>query len=191
VSGRLPARRTSAGRRTTVVTLPATKAARHARIADLLVRRPVRSQGELAKLLADEGLVVTQATLSRDLDELGAVKVRHPGGGLVYAVPGDEATAVAVVNGAEPTTTRLARLCEELLVAAEASANLVIAKTPPGGAQLLASALDRAAWPEVLGTVAGDDTVLVICRHVTGGDRLARRLLDLAEGRTPPGRELT
>jgi transcriptional regulator of arginine metabolism len=76
-------------------------------------------------------------------------------------------------------------LCEELLVSAESSANLAVAKTPPGGAQLLASALDRAGWPDVLGTVAGDDTVLVVCRDPNGGDALATRLLALAEGRSP------
>ena len=172
-------------RRTTVVTLPATKAARHARISNLLARQAVRSQGELARLLADEGLVVTQATLSRDLDELGAVKVRGPEGTLVYAVPtDDDARPLRSVN-AEPGLHRLSRLCEELLVSAEASANLAVAKTPPGGAQLLASALDRAGWPDVLGTVAGDDTVLIVCRDPVGGEALAVRLLALAEGRTP------
>jgi transcriptional regulator of arginine metabolism len=175
--------------RTTVValpaTLPATKAARHARISNLLGQRAVRSQGELARLLADEGLVVTQATLSRDLEELGAVKVRGADGALVYAVPtDDDARPLRAVN-AEPGLHRLSRLCEELLVSAESSANLAVAKTPPGGAQLLASALDRAGWTDILGTVAGDDTVLVVCRDPAGGERLAHRLLALAEGRAP------
>jgi transcriptional regulator of arginine metabolism len=172
-----------AGRRS-AVTLPATKAARHARIALLLENQPVRSQGELARLLEGVGLAVTQATLSRDLEEMGAVKVRRNGGGLVYAVPAQ--------NGGGPgggADGRLARLCEELLISAEASANLVVVKTPPGGAQLLASALDRAGWPAVLGTVAGDDTVLVICRAARGGQGLSERLIALAEGR--PGSEHT
>jgi transcriptional regulator of arginine metabolism len=173
------AARTSRDR--TVVSLPATKAARHARITDLLGKVAVRSQGELARLLADAGLAVTQATLSRDLDELGAVKVRDASGGLVYAVPGEDGSAPAP-PAAEPSS-RLFRLCEELLVSAEASANLVVLKTPPGGAQLLASALDRASWRDVLGTVAGDDTVLVIGREPAGGGRIAKRLLGLAEGR--------
>ncbi len=162
---------------TAVTALPATKTARHARITELLRTRAVRSQNELARLLEGHGVTVTQATLSRDLEELGAVKVRTDGG-LVYAVPADN----------EPTlgdggATRLARLCEELLISAEASANLVVIKTPPGGAQLLASAVDRAAWPAVLGTVAGDDTVLVIARAAKGGDAVAARLIALAEGR--------
>jgi transcriptional regulator of arginine metabolism len=166
------------GGRATVTTLPATKAARHARIAALLRTRAVRSQGELARLLEDVGVHVTQATLSRDLEELGAVKVRAEGGGLVYTVPDDnEATS------GDGTAARLARLCEELLISAEASANLAVIKTPPGGAQLLASALDRAGWTTVLGTVAGDDTVLVISRAAKGGDAVAAALVALAEGR--------
>jgi transcriptional regulator of arginine metabolism len=173
-----PARLTGATVTTLPASLPATRTARHARITDLLRKQPVRSQGELARLLEDVGVTVTQATLSRDLEELGAVKVRTGGGGLVYAVPEDNGPA-----GGDGIAARLARLCEELLISAEASANLAVVKTPPGGAQLLASALDRAAWPTVLGTVAGDDTVLVICRAAKGGPAVAGRLIALAEGR--------
>jgi transcriptional regulator of arginine metabolism len=172
----------TAGAAATVTTLPATKAARHARIVDLLRSRPVRSQGELAQLLEGVGVSVTQATLSRDLEELGAVKVRTGGGGLVYAVPDDNGPAAG-----DGIAARLARLCEELLISAEGSANLAVMKTPPGGAQLLASALDRAAWTTVLGTVAGDDTVLVICRAAKGGPDVAADLIALAEGRDVDG----
>jgi transcriptional regulator of arginine metabolism len=171
--------------------LPGTKAARHARITEVLGQHDVRSQGELVDLLAADGFAVTQATLSRDLEELGAVKVRADDGALIYTVPDADGPRRGIVGDAG--AARLARLCEELLVSAEASANLVVAKTPPGGAQLLASALDRSAWPAVLGTVAGDDTVLVICRTThgarTSGTAVARRLLDLAEGKTAPGTE--
>lgn len=164
---------------------PATRAARQARIAALVTGGAVRSQTELAALLAAEGLVVTQATLSRDLDELGAVKVRDVDGALVYALPGDADPRPHRPAHAESGAHRLSRLCEELLVSAEASANLAVARTPPGGAQFLASALDRAGWSDVLGTVAGDDTVLVVCRDPAGGVALAARLLALAEGRAP------
>ena len=162
---------------------PTSKAARHARVAEHLTRHAVHSQSELAALLAADGVAVTQATLSRDLVELGATKVRHRDGGLVYAVPGeggDRSPRVAVT--AEALDGRLARLCEELLVTAEASANLVVLRTPPGAAQLLASAIDHSSFPDVLGSVAGDDTVLVISRSPTGGDAVARRLLELASG---------
>jgi transcriptional regulator of arginine metabolism len=161
--------------------LPATKAARQAKIIDLLGRHPVRSQAELAELLAASGVVVTQATLSRDLVELDAVRVRHPGGNLVYAVPGEggDRTPRAGVETAA-AEARLARLCQELLVSAEASANLVVLRTPPGAAQFLASALDHTELTEVLGTIAGDDTVVLISRDPHGGEPLAGRLLALA-----------
>ncbi len=169
---------------------PLTKHARQVRLAALIARQPVRSQMELARLLAAEGIQVTQATLSRDLEDLGATKVRSPQGGLVYAVDVNLAPA-------ESVRLPLGRLCEELLVSAEANGDLVVLRTPPGAAQLFASALDRASLPEVMGTIAGDDTVLVVCRSArvvaggppgTGDDptgpELAARLLGLAEGRT-------
>jgi transcriptional regulator of arginine metabolism len=180
---------------------PGTKAARHARIAAILTQRdrPVRSQEELAERLAEIGFKVTQATLSRDLEELGAVRLRGPDGGLVYALagepdpggmgrPGDRPGGVGAVDvtglvaalAVEPSA-RLARVAAELLVTAEASGNLVVLRTPAGAAQLLASAIDHAGWHAVLGTVGGDDTVLVIARDPAGGDELAQAFLRLAE----------
>ncbi|HVU60743.1 MAG TPA: arginine repressor [Mycobacteriales bacterium] len=158
---------------------PHTKIARQSRIAAVLRAHEVRSQTELARLLADEGLVVTQATLSRDLDELGAAKLRHPAGGTVYSL-GDEAPGPVLRALSDAKDGRVSRLAAELLVSAEASANLVVARTPPGGAHLLASAIDRAAMPDVLGTVAGDDTVLLIARDPRGGQKLAERLRRMA-----------
>jgi len=161
----------------------ATKIARHRRIVELLRLNQVRSQVELAHLLTAEGLAVTQATLSRDLVELSAVKVRHADGGLVYAVPaegGDRTPQAGVEHGA--LLARLARLCEELLVTAEASANLVVLHTPPGAAQFLASAIDHTVLPDILGTIGGDDTVLVVTRDPDGGDAVANRFLALAAG---------
>ena len=161
--------------------LATTKTARHRRIVELLETRRVHSQGELAALLGVDGLKVTQTTLSRDLDELGAVRIRDGGGDLVYAVPaegGDPTPRVAAADG--EAAGRLSRLAAELLVSADASANLVVLRTPPGAAQFLASALDRAALADVVGTIAGDDTVMVIARDPTGGAALAARLLDLA-----------
>jgi len=251
---------------------PATKAARHAQIVSILEQAAVRSQEELADWLARRGVRVTQTTLSRDLEELGAVRLRDRDGALIYALPGEPGgpgsrpgglaasltgepggepgghggtgggdspgtgggdspgtgggdspgtgggdspgagghgdpaagrhaargaggpggpgaqPAAAVFReqagaGAEPRA-RLARAAAELLVSAEASANLVIVRTPAGAAQFLASVLDHARWPSILGTVAGDDTVLVIARDPVGGDELARSLLRLAERRT-------
>jgi transcriptional regulator of arginine metabolism len=163
---------------------PATKAARHHRIIDVLTRGRVRSQSELARLLAGHGVEVTQATLSRDLDELGAVKIRDADGALVYAVPAEGGDRTPRVDSDGLRDARLARLCEELLVTAEPSANLVVLRTPPGAAQFLASAIDHADSREILGTIAGDDTVLLICRDPAGGADVAARLLALAEARS-------
>lgn len=157
-----------------------TKAARHQRIVDSLGRRVVRSQADLAELLAHDGFKVTQATLSRDLEELGAVKVRSSDGALVYAIPseGGDPTPGPTVDSAA-IADRLRRRCEDLLVSVDASANLVVLRTPPGGAQFLASAIDHTLLPGVIGTVAGDDTILLVTDEATGGARVARDLLDL------------
>ncbi|NYG56020.1 arginine repressor [Nocardioides perillae] len=159
---------------------PLTKNARQRRIIELLEHHDVRSQSELAELLAARGVHVTQATLSRDLVELDAVKVRARSGALVYAVPaeGGDRRPAAVKEGAA-ASGRLARLCAELLVSAEATGNLVVLRTPPGAAQFLASAFDRAELGGILGTIGGDDTVLVIGRD-PDGEALARRILALA-----------
>ena len=159
----------------------ASKAARHARIVTILNSRRVGSQAELAAALDDEGFEVTQATLSRDLEELGAVKLRTPDGGLPsYVVPEDGAPLTSRTTKDAPPQ-RLARLIDELLVSAEASANLVVLRTPPGAAHFLASAVDRAALPDVLGTIAGDDTILVVARDPDGGKALAHHLVELQE----------
>ena len=183
------------------MTTPLTKTARQARIADILAREQVRSQEELADLLERyAGVHVTQATLSRDLDELGIVRLRS-GGSLVYALPeepggpgshpggpGSQSAARLAgstgATGAEsPYDARLARYLGELMTSAEASANLVVLRTPAGAAQFLASVIDHAALPAVLGTVAGDDTVLLISRDPAGGDALAADFLHRANRR--------
>ena len=167
--------------------VPATRAARHQRIAEILNRQPVRSQAELARLLADDGIAVTQGTLSRDLDELGAVRVRGSDGSLVYAVPGEGGDRTPRAGEQAVIDARLVRVCEEILVSARASANLVVLRTPPGAAQYLASAIDHAARSDILGTIAGDDTVLVISTDPQGGDAVAAWFLALAQGRAPRG----
>ena len=164
---------------------PATKSARHQQIVELVTHHEVRSQGELADLLARDGVRVTQATLSRDLVELDAIKVRSPSGGLVYAVPAEGGDRRPSVPGESAAgSQRLARLCAELLVCAEASAHLVVRRTPPGGAQYLASAFDKADLPDLLGTIAGDDTVLLISRDAAGGQALADHLMQLAQAKS-------
>ncbi len=167
--------------------IPLTKNARQQRIIELLSQRDIHSQPELGQALADDGLQVTQATLSRDLDDLDAVKVRNAAGELVYAVPGEGGDRSA--QPAQDSATaelRLARLCHDLLVSADASANLVILRTPPGAAQFLASAIDKVDLGDSLGTIAGDDTVMVIARHPAGGAPLAGKFLELAQLQSHP-----
>jgi transcriptional regulator of arginine metabolism len=161
---------------------PQTKAARRARIVELLEHHAVRNQARLADLLAAEGLVVTQATLSRDLDDLGATKVVGPDGFLVYAAPGQGGdTSLVGAIPDEAAASRLARVASEVLVSADSSANLVVLRTPPGAAQFLASAIDHTVLPGVIGTVAGDDTVLLVTRDPHGGHEVVAAMLSLAQ----------
>ena len=163
--------------------IAATKAGRQQRIIELLASAPVGSQSRLAELLADDGIDVTQATLSRDLVQMGAIRVRGAEGRLVYAVPPEGGDRTP--RPADPSTdARLAKVAGEVLVSAQASANLVVLRTPPGAASYLASALDHADATDLLGTIAGDDTVLLIARDPGGGAALAARLLAIAEGTT-------
>lgn len=161
------------------------KTARHAKIITLLEQREVRSQSELADLLADDGVQVTQGTLSRDLVEIGALRVRSSGGRLVYAVPGEGGDRTPHVGEFASFEGRMARLCSEILVSAEASANLVVLRTPPGAAQYFASAVDRAGWESILGTIAGDDTILLITRSPTGGTDIAQQFLTMSRTGKP------
>jgi transcriptional regulator of arginine metabolism len=149
------------------------KPQRQHRIARLLAEGSVTSQGQLVELLEADGVTATQATVSRDLEEVGAVKVRVPGGETVYAIP--ELPHERVVP-----SDHLRRMLSDWVVEVTSSANLVILRTPPGSAHVVASALDRSGMPDVLGTVAGDDTLLVISRSPDGGQRLADHFLALA-----------
>ena len=164
-----------------------TRTARLSKIIELLSTREVRSQAELSELLAAGGLHVTQGTLSRDLVEVGAVRVRGSRGQLVYAVPGEGGDRSPQAGEQVTFAARLARLCHEVLVSAEASANLVVLRTPPGAAQYLASAVDHTNQPDILGTIPGDDTVLGITREPDGGAATAERLMAMSRtGRSHP-----
>ncbi len=149
-----------------------TKAQRQHRIARILGEEAVNSQTRLVELLAAAGISATQATVSRDLEELGAIKVRAPGGSSIYAIPELPADQVA------PEDT-LRRVLGEWLVEIDRSGDLVVLRTPPGSAHVVASALDRTGLPLLVGTVAGDDTLLAIASEGTG-PALAADLADLA-----------
>jgi transcriptional regulator of arginine metabolism len=153
-----------------------TRAARQARIVAILSSRSVHSQSELAAELAAEGIETTQATLSRDLEELGAVMLRGADGGAgAYVVPEDGSPVRGVSGGTE----RVSRLLGELLVSSDGSGNLAVLRTPPGAAHYLALAIDRAALPWVVGTIAGDDTILVVARDPMTGAELAAQFDEL------------
>ena len=142
-------------------------------VARLIAEHPVHNQARLVELLAAEGVEATQATVSRDLEDLGAIKVRVPGSESVYAVPDLPAEQVAPED-------HLRRVFGEWVVEVAHSANLVVLRTPPGSAHVVASALDRAGVSGVVGTVAGDDTLMVVVEESLGGAAMADQLAALA-----------
>jgi transcriptional regulator of arginine metabolism len=149
------------------------KTQRQHRLARMLETHAVGSQAQLVALLADEGIEATQTTVSRDLEELGALKVRVPGGETVYALPELPVHQVAPED-------HLRRVLGDWVVEVGHSYNLVVLRTPPGSAHVVASALDRSGFDGVVGTVAGDDTVLVVATEEVGGEELARRIASVA-----------
>jgi transcriptional regulator of arginine metabolism len=150
-----------------------TKVQRQQAISRLIAKHPVTSQPQLLEYLADEGMVATQATVSRDLEDLGAVKVRVPGGETVYAIPEYEPARLAPED-------HLRRVMGEWVAEVRCSDNIVVLKTPPGCAHVVASALDRSSVAGLIGTVAGDDTLLCVAGEGLEGTELAVALRELA-----------
>jgi transcriptional regulator of arginine metabolism len=150
-----------------------TKVQRQQTITRLIAMHPITSQPQLLDLLAGEGLTATQATVSRDLDDLGAVKVRVPGGETVYAIPEYEPARLAPHD-------HLRRVMGEWVAEVRSSGNLVVLRTPPGCAHVVGSALDRSNLEGLLGTVAGDDTLLCVADEDIGGPAMVEMLRDLA-----------
>ena len=150
------------------------KQLRQRAIRDLVEQRPIRTQQELAAALRDRGFRTTQATISRDVAELGLVKAGR-GGMQAYALPPRLREADA--SGEE----RVRRLLRDMPVEVRDAGNLLVLRTLPGSAHPLAAALDRARWPEVVGSIAGDDTVFVAFADRGGLARVRRRLERLAE----------
>lgn len=147
--------------------------ARRDLIADLIRSGEIHSQSQLVSLLASRGVKVTQATASRDLEDIGAYRMKNDGGSLIYVLPRSPMLGAASFG--------------ELIVKLESNGNLVVARTPPGGAQLLASVIDQAEsaglLPSVMGTIAGDDTVLIISRIINGGDEVCAQLKAVVQQR--------
>jgi len=156
-----------------VTTTGLSKHQRQYRIAEYLQQSLITSQAAIVVLLASDGIEATQATVSRDLDEMGAVKGRLPGGDVAYIVPAQPQDQVAPAE-------HLRRVCREWVAAIDSSANIVVVRTPPGSAHMVGSAIDRAGWTDVIGTVAGDDTVMVIAAEGVGGTEVADELRELA-----------
>src|SRR6476646_5692854 len=142
------------------------KERRQRAIADLIRASALSSQEELAERLSSQGFAVTQATISRDLEQIGAVKVRR-GGNLSYALPQE------VRNGAGP---RLAAVFRDWVRSVDPAGNMVVMKTPPGSAHLVGVALDNSELPEIVGTICGDDTIFVACRTAAEAEALSTKL---------------
>ena len=149
------------------------KPQRQHRILRMLEDQAISSQAQLVEMLAIDGVMATQATVSRDLEELGAVKVRIPGGTMAYAIPEHAKERTAPDD-------HLRRVMGEFVVEVSHSANIALLRTPPGSAHVVASALDRAGIADVLGTVAGDDTLILVCSEQVGGAKVAADLAALA-----------
>lgn len=168
---------------------PMTKAARLSVIEDVLLKHIVTSQQQLLIMLAEQGLDVTQSTLSRDLDELHAVKTRKADGSVAYELPLPPHTHTSAATDASGSDTLFAPAKEDpllsktltgMVLSVAAAGNIVVLHTPSGAAQYLGSVLDRANLDSVLGTIAGDDTVMIVTSDADGAQRTAQRLLSLA-----------
>jgi transcriptional regulator of arginine metabolism len=159
-----------------------TKHQRQHRITKILESQVVTNQGQLVELLAAEGVEATQTTVSRDLEELGALKVRLPGGDSAYALA--EMPTQQIVP-----SEQLRRVLSEWVVEMAPSGNLVVLRTPPGCAHVVASALDRSAMSGLLGTVAGDDTVLLVVAEDQGGHGMVEHLTQLIESSSRPSEQ--
>jgi len=149
------------------------KQSRQHMIAKLLEAHAVTSQPQLVELLAGDGVVATQATVSRDLEDMGAIKVRATGGDSVYAIP-------ELPKEQRAPEDHLRRVLGDWVVEVSYSNNLVVLRTPPGSAHVVGSALDRADLDGILGTVAGDDTLLIVASEDIGGEKVAFQLRSLA-----------
>jgi transcriptional regulator of arginine metabolism len=147
--------------------------ARRSKAISLIKEGKIGSQSDLVRELKRAGFSVTQTTASRDLEEIGAVRIRGANGEALYSIAASQ----------EGSLARSMPLPSELIISIESSGNLAVIKTPPGGAQLLASSLDHCGIKSIIGTIAGDDTVLVVSRKASGGAQLAKELLSYRENK--------
>jgi len=160
-----------------------TRAARRQLIVEIIRGGAVTSQSDLVELLRESGIEVTQATVSRDLDEIGAVKTMSADGRLLYAVPAEGGENRLQADELEDINARLIRVAEDTMVSIDYSGNLVVLRTPPGAAQYLASAFDYSHLQDVVGTIAGDDTILLVVAESSSGAAVAESLQQLIRNR--------
>ena len=149
------------------------KARRQQAVTRLIEASEIASQSQLVELLSAEGISATQATVSRDLDDIGAIKIRSSAGQSVYALPVFAPDRIAPLD-------QLRRVMGEWVAEVTHSGSIVVVRTPPGCAHVVASALDRSGVEGLIGTVAGDDTMLCVASEDVGGQRLAESLRELA-----------
>lgn len=150
------------------------KADRQRKILDIIKHENIETQEELAGTLRAMGYMVTQATISRDIKELGLIKIPRGNNVFCYALPGGHA-----LPGGED---HLKRIFRDSVVGMDLSENLIIIKTPPGGAQGVASAIDNSGWREIIGTVGGDDTILVVVKPKEAAGEVIKRFGELIKG---------
>jgi transcriptional regulator of arginine metabolism len=157
---------------------PQTVSSRRSLIADLVSSLQINSQNELLELMRGKGFIVTQATLSRDLEALKAIKLQGKGGAGAHYFISSETNTALHAEGSQPA---LVRALHELLLSAEYSQVMVVVHTPPGGAQYLAGHIDRSGCFDTLGTVAGDDTIFLVARNKEQAEKICSELVALAE----------
>ncbi|MBB6334568.1 arginine repressor [Schaalia hyovaginalis] len=167
----------------TLSPIPQTPTARRETIRSLLAQEQIGSQKDLRERLSELGVEVTQATLSRDLVDMRATKIRTADGARVYSVPDIDGGST---HEAEAGYLRLQKWCQTLLVSSVLVENQLVLRTTVGAANLLGSAIDAVRFDEVAGTIAGDDTILVICRSAEDAQTTQRFLMELAEPSTAP-----
>lgn len=161
---------------------PATRAARLSAVEEALLKYVITSQSQLSQILADEDIEVTQATLSRDLDELGAVKTRLADGTVAYTIGGRQQNPAP--HAGSKAEQQMSRVLSGLVTSVASAGNLIVVHTPSGAAQYVASVIDKQPLDGVLGTIAGDDTVMVICADEAMASARSKWLLDIASKTT-------
>lgn len=146
------------------------KAKRHMKIREIISTRDIDTQEELAEALREAGFHVTQATISRDIKELQLVKIQTAQGKYKYALPIDHRIY---------STQKLKRALEDCFLSIESASHFVVMKTLPGNAHAIGALIDHLEWPEVMGTICGDDTILIICREAEKTKAVTERILQL------------